>query len=232
MRWVVSEKFRQEITALEFCPVNIAILGGSSSDPEVSILNELLPTSQVTYLGIDNYGNEKIWKFLDLNLISTMTDEFDLIICSQVLEHIWNLSGAIKTISQITKVGGYVWINCPTSNIAHGSPEYYSAGYSPDFLRLNFEAHNFTTLSVGSFGSKRYYKAVHYLRHWSTQEEHLHPILGYRVSGFVTLGKLREMVTRFPGRIQMIFWNRQITSNIEFSTESYYFGRKVNSLPQ
>ncbi len=231
MRWVVIGKFQLELSSLEIHPVNIAVLGGSSNDPEVTILNELFPKSKITYLGIDNYGNEKTWKFIDLNLVGTIADKFDLIICSQVLEHIWNLSNAFKTISQITKENGYIWINCPTSNMAHGSPEYYSAGYSPDFLRLNFEEFDFTTLSVGSFGSKRYYNAVHYLRHWSTQEEHRHPIFGYRISGVVTLGKIREMITRIPGRFCMSFWNRQITSDIEFSTESYYFGRKIHSLP-
>jgi SAM-dependent methyltransferase len=230
MRWIVSEKLRIELSALKEFPHRIAILGGSSNDPEVKIINQLFPESVITYLGIDNYGDEPHWRHLDLNFGSTDTADFDLVICCQVLEHIWNLGNAFEAITNITKDKGYIWINCPTSNMAHGSPEYYSAGYSPDFLRLNLEALGFKTISRGSYGSKRYYHAVHYLRHWSTEAEHAHPVLGYRMSGGFTMGKFREMLFRLPGRIHMIFWNKKITSHINFSTESYYFGIKSNKL--
>jgi hypothetical protein len=113
--------------------------------------------------------------------------------------------------------------------MAHGSPEYFSAGYAPSYLEKNFEMRGFQSLSSGCYGSQRYYKATHLLRLWSTRIEHDHPIFGYRVSGRITLGKVKEMLFRMPGRISMTMWDKDIVDDIDFATETYYFGAKVLS---
>jgi hypothetical protein len=32
---------------------------------------------------------------------------------------------------------------------------------------------------------------------------------------------------RIPGRIKMMSWNKSISEDIDFATESYYFGKKA-----
>jgi hypothetical protein len=227
MRWIVLEKLESALDALNALELTIVILGGSSKDPEVELLKKRFPNSKITYMGIDNYGEESPWIYFDLNSSEVLKENFDLVVCSQVLEHIWNLDVAFNLISSLVDIDGYVWINCPTSNMAHGSPDYYSAGYSPSYLERNFERLGFRSLSSGCVGSERYYKATHLLRLWSTKNEHAHPILGYRISGPITLGKIHEMIMRIPGRIKMMSWNKSISEDIDFATESYYFGKKA-----
>jgi hypothetical protein len=227
MRWIVLEKFEHSLKSLDKTPTAIAILGGSSKDPEVDVLKKCFPDSKISYLGIDNYGNESPWLFLDLNIHRESRDTFDLLVCSQVLEHLWNLNEAFNTISALVPAGGHIWVNCPTSNMAHGSPEYYSAGYTPSYLEKNFEMRGIQSLSSGCYGSQRYYKATHLLRLWSTKKEHTHPIVGYKISGKITPGKIKEMLFRIPGRINMTMWNKDIVEDIDFATETYYFGAKV-----
>jgi hypothetical protein len=137
MRWLVVSRFNQALEHLALSPSKIAIIGGSSGDPEVTLLTKLYPNANVTYLGIDNYGGEDSWLYLDLNKTATINYKYDLVVCSQVLEHIWDVSNALDLITELAKPNGFIWLNCPASNIAHGSPEFYSAGYSPDFLEIN-----------------------------------------------------------------------------------------------
>jgi SAM-dependent methyltransferase len=228
MRWLVVEKFKDLLLANQHKIEHIAIVGGSAQDPEAVVLNENFPNSVIHYLGIDNYGHEKNWFEFDLNEPSTLIQKFDLVVCSQVLEHIWEMQQAFQNLSNLAQPDGLIWLNCPTSNIAHGSPDYYSAGYTPEYLEKNMSKNAITTIESGVIGSKRYYRSTHIFRLWATMAEHNHPLLGYRIPKPITKGKIMELCKRVPGRIVMMAWDRKITSNIDYATETYYFG-KCNS---
>lgn len=90
---------------LSTIPATIAVVGGDSTDPEL----ELLRQSEVTFFGIENNTNDE--RFRQLNLNSDLSDfvptnRFDLVLCSQVLEHLLNLPQSIKVISRLVKPGG------------------------------------------------------------------------------------------------------------------------------
>lgn len=227
MRWVAVEIFENLLAQNNLHINKIAIVGGSSMDPEVAILREAYPDSEINYFGVDNYGQELNWDTLDLNQISSVDKKHNLVVCCQVLEHVWNQSAAFENIRSLTMIDGLVWINCPASNIAHGSPEYFSAGYSPDYLATNMINNGFELLAKGAIGSKRNYFATHLLRLWATPLEHAKPLLGYRVPKPITKGKLFELVKRVPGRIMMRAWKPTISNDIDFATESYFFGRLI-----
>lgn len=227
MRWLILQKLEENLQVIDRNISNIAILGGSSQDPEVEILMQKFPESKITYLGIENPSNDNPWIFLDLNEPMYIEREFDLIVCAQVLEHVWNLEVAFKHIQKISHIGGFIWINCPASNIAHGSPNFFSAGYSPAYLEKNFENLGFGTISLGCLGSMRSYWATHLLRLWPTKREFNHPLLGYRISGQITIGKIVEMLRRTPGRILMLMWDKKINATIDYATETYYFGKRL-----
>ena len=53
----------------------------------------------------------------------------------------------------------------------HGSPEYFSSGYSVKFLEKNLQKINFKILESGEVGSEVYYKSIHLLQDWFTEEE-------------------------------------------------------------
>lgn len=223
------EKFSQALIDSDINPTEIAVVGGSSEDPEVKLLRFKYPRAQITFLGIDNYGGEVNWIDLDLNTCKQVKNQYELVVCSQVLEHIWNMEVAFDCLTQLVKQSGYLWLNCPASNIAHGSPDYFSAGYTPGYLSANLYERRFNSLVVGNIGSERYYKTTHLLRHWATEAEHGNPVLGYRISQPVTLGKIKEMFFRLPGRLIMITWSKQKCEDLNYATESFYFGQKIQS---
>ena len=78
----------------------------------------------------------------------TPDNYFDLAICCQVLEHVWNISQAIHNISRLVKISGHVWINVPSSNMKHASPHYYSAGYQSEMIAKLFELNSFSLTKV------------------------------------------------------------------------------------
>jgi SAM-dependent methyltransferase len=65
------------------------------------------------------------------------TASYDTVICTQVLEHVQDLSGTLDEIDRILKPGGKIVITLPFLYNAHGVPEDYQR-LSVDGMRNNF----------------------------------------------------------------------------------------------
>ena len=203
---------------------NIAVVGGSSQDYEVAQISRILPLAKFHYFGIENPHNDENFIYLDLNLKSKGLSslKYGLVICSQVLEHLWKLETAFETLVLLTsQEGGLIWINCPASNLPHGSPEYFSAGYSTEFLTKNLVQLGLNIVSSGYYGSKRYHFMTHILRFWATEKEHRHPLLGYNFQPGTRLGVLNKLRRDIPGRLMSTAINKNIRHDVEYATESY-----------
>lgn len=147
--------------------LNVTIVGGSDQEPELTALKELGYSIHITKYGIEQYEH-----YLDLNKKNNIkTPDSDLLICSNVLEHIWNVDNFFDNIKKLANKNTLIYINCPKSNMEHGSPEYYSSGYAKEFLIKNLEFRNFNILEAGEVGSERYYKSIHLLQTWYTKNE-------------------------------------------------------------
>ena len=79
--------------------------------------------------------------FFDLNEENNIeSGDYDLILCGQVIEHIWNIDNFVKNIYKVMNSRTHAFIHCPKSNIHHGHT-YYSAGYSKEFMLKIFSDH-------------------------------------------------------------------------------------------
>lgn len=193
MRNLVVEEFQKWLVTSKPAISTVAVVGGTSADPEVAVVNKLLPDATIHFFGIDNSRNDANYSTLDLNSNPrTNMAKFDLVISSQVLEHVWNLANAFDNLSQLTKQGSYLWVNCPASNMAHGSPAYYSAGYTDGYIAENLKHRNFDVLISKTIGSKRNYFMTHTLRFWPTEAELRRPVLNYHFQPGSFLGVTRK----------------------------------------
>jgi SAM-dependent methyltransferase len=98
---------------------------------EVGIDGDTKPGGNFQYFGKGN-----IYKTLDYlprlypDYVADITDtkmpekEWDLIICSQVLEHVFEYSKAISEIFRMLKKGGYAILDCPWNYPYHGQDGY------------------------------------------------------------------------------------------------------------
>jgi SAM-dependent methyltransferase len=204
----------------------VGILGGSSKEPELLELLKIYPDSAVTYLGIEKGINENPFIDLDLNECGLMDQSFDIVICAQVLEHVWNLENCMKNLSKIVNPrGGLLWLNCPASNMVHGSPEYFSAGYSSEMLIRNLENHQFEVILADSIGSRRLYFFTHALQYWPSKFELAHPLLTYRPLRSYGRRFIPETFLGFFGRLYSLFLSNKKLSKSRYDTETFVLAK-------
>lgn len=104
---------------------------------EIGIAGDEKPSGNFKYFGKGN-----IWKTLDYlpelkpDYVADITDtkmpdaEWDLIICSQTLEHVFDFKKAISEIYRMLKVDGFAILDCPFEYPYHGE-----AGFD-DYWRM------------------------------------------------------------------------------------------------
>jgi SAM-dependent methyltransferase len=155
----------------------VLILGGGPREPELSLLSGV--QVEFYFAGIENEENAQDFQYLNLNNHSELQNDFDLVICNQVLEHLYNLQIAFENIEKLVKPQGLLWLTCPANNYRHGSPDFYSAGYSQEFLSRNLENFGFVTIDSGELCSKRIYLFRHLLKLWPSNYQVRFPLLAY-----------------------------------------------------
>jgi hypothetical protein len=218
----------QNLDISEYLTLKVAVVGGSELEPEIEVLRDLQLDFTTDFFGIDDNSI-----MLDLNvdyLSRPWEHRYDIIICCQVLEHVWNTSIAIKNITSLARFGGLLWINCPASNHAHGSPEYFSAGYQSEYLVKNCNLYGFNAVASGEIGSERLYKMTHHQFFWPSETEHKMPFLrGYGQRNYLfPLKFFRNILKNF----QALLWNGKTVEGTRYSTESYCAGIKLPSTPE
>lgn len=221
MRWLITRTF-EKLVSTELSNIRtIAVVGGSSKEPELSIFTGL-PVI-VNYFGIEfekDQDPENI--YLDLNQESNLRRSYDLVICSQVLEHVWNHRNTFDNLAKLVNNGGFLWLACPASNFAHGSPNYYSAGFTSDYISRNLKERNFEVIEEGMLGSRRNYMATHLFHFWLSESLHRSPWL----SLFSKLSTKHRMYT-----IIISIFDKTILSSSIWATESYAFLCKSKKEP-
>jgi len=154
----------------------IAVVGGSLREPELeSLAGTIASEYSVKTFGVDQEADF----FLDLNeeahRVADFSDPCGLILCSQVLEHVWNHHNAFKALEDIASKGTLLWLAFPASNIVHGSPHYYSAGFTEQFAAKNLASRGWKIIDSGSFSSRRNYLARHAKNLWLSEAETKRP---------------------------------------------------------
>jgi len=222
MREKITDIFFMEISPLLNKINSIAIVGGNKLDPESQILE------RAGFKNIDYYGIDPGLIKLDLNLAFTPNKKYDLVICSQVLEHIYDVKQGLENLANLTSTGGYLWIGCPASNRPHGSPFYFSAGYHTDLITNLLIYFSVNVVKSGFLGSKRLYFMTHALRIWPSTKELEHPILFYNFArrDELVITKFIRFFYDLPGRFYSCALSNKTTTTIDFATESWVLGKK------
>lgn len=187
--------------------VDVAIVGGSLDEIELMFVEN---KSTVRLFGIENY---QTW--LDLNITSENKQKFDLVICNQVFEHIWHINNAFLTLKNMLKERGLLWISCPHSNMAHGSPSFYSTGYTNSFLDNHATLIGLQKIKSSSFGSKRIYHYQHVMHCWPTAREYFNPV-SYFVFNHKNYFKAKMLTRIFLAISDSKFTNDELTNTETF----------------
>ncbi|MBA4389465.1 MAG: SAM-dependent methyltransferase [Syntrophus sp. (in: bacteria)] len=79
------------------------------------------------------YG--KIDYVCDILSIPVPDESFDVVLCTEVLEHVPRPIETIKELSRVLAGGGTLLLTAPLSSAIHQQPYHYYGGYSPFFYK-------------------------------------------------------------------------------------------------
>ena len=79
-------------------------------------------------------------EYVDLDYVSDITnldindESIDVILCTEVLEHIPDPISAINEMKRVLKIGGKIILTTPFNSVTHWSPFFFYPGFSPNFF--------------------------------------------------------------------------------------------------
>lgn len=89
------------------------------------------------------------WDNSNLDIVSDITNipepdaSFDVILCTEVFEHLPDPIGAIKEFSRLLKKGGKIIITAPFCSLTHFAPYHFYTGFNRYFYEIQLKAHGF-----------------------------------------------------------------------------------------
>lgn len=84
---------------------------------------------------VENWQYGKIDYVSDINHIPVKNNTFDVVICTEVFEHIPEPIVAIHEISRILKPGGKLLLTAPLASGLHQEPYHFYGGFTPHFYK-------------------------------------------------------------------------------------------------
>lgn len=96
--------------------------------------------------GTANYGDIDIVS--DIVNIPVANDSFDVILCTEVFEHVPRPIDALKEISRILRPGGTALITAPLGSGLHQLPFHFYGGYTPEWYKYFGKEFNLTIKEI------------------------------------------------------------------------------------
>jgi len=131
--------------------IKVLDLGCGNKPYEGLVINYL---KNVEYIGIDYY-NENADIKLDLNKdeLPFKDNEIDFIICTEVLEHLYNPFYCIKEMKRVLKPGGYIFLSTPFFCPIHDKKHDYLRFTENFYIKTFNEKEGFKILKISRSNS-------------------------------------------------------------------------------
>lgn len=98
------------------------------------------------------------WDTSKIDIVCDITDipepdaSFDVILCSEVFEHLPNALVALDEFSRLLKPNGKVIITAPFGSFVHFAPYHYATGFSRYWYELHLPAREYNILELTANG--------------------------------------------------------------------------------
>jgi len=126
------------------------------------------------------------WEFSEIDIVSDITNipepdcSFDIILCTEVFQHIINPKAAIQEFSRLLKTDGTLILTTPVSSFTHFSPYYYNNGFSKYYLEILLPENRFKIEELNYNGN--------YFEYMATEIQRI-PYMAQRYSKFGFISK-------------------------------------------
>lgn len=117
-------------------------------------------------------GNELIlntttpeWNTSRIDIVADICDipmkdnSVDIVLCSEVLEHVPDPVAALKSIMRLVRPGGYLIVTAPFMSRSHQEPYHFATGFSRFFYQKHLGEGNFNILELEANGNAFKYLA-------------------------------------------------------------------------
>ena len=105
------------------------------------------------------------WDYGKLDIISDIASipepdgSFDVILCTEVFEHIINPLEAVREFSRLLKKDGVLIITAPFCSLTHFAPYHFYTGFNKYFYETAFLKNGFETIEIAANGNYFEYTA-------------------------------------------------------------------------
>jgi hypothetical protein len=104
----------------------------------------------------------------DMHALRPPRADYDFVLFSQTLEHLWDPLLALGCVSAAMAPGGYVWTSVPTVTFQHDLPYNFITGVTPIGLASLFHRAGFDVIEIGQWGNRKYVTFAFELGSWPT----------------------------------------------------------------
>lgn len=94
------------------------------------------------------------WDYGKLDIVSDIASipvenaSFDVVMCTEVFEHIVNPIEAVAEFSRILKIGGYLILTAPFCSLTHFAPYHFYSGFNRFFYETELEKNEFDIIEL------------------------------------------------------------------------------------
>lgn len=99
------------------------------------------------------WNTDKIDIVGDIENIAEKDGSFDVILCSEVLEHLSNPVNALNELSRLLKRGGRIILTAPFCSLTHFAPHHYSTGFNRYFYEFHLDKLDFKIDEITTNGN-------------------------------------------------------------------------------
>jgi len=125
----------------------LMVNGGPEGDPELACIESD---------EIDRIDFEVDPRRHDLHVLEVDRTDYDFVLMSQTLEHLYDPVRALRNLASVMRPGGFLWTSVPTVSFQHSLPAHFSTGFTPIGLVCLCEQVGLTTVEVGQWGNAKY----------------------------------------------------------------------------
>ncbi|MFA6074532.1 MAG: class I SAM-dependent methyltransferase [Negativicutes bacterium] len=152
------------IKQLQAVPAGAKILdAGAGEQPYKKYCNHMVYVSQ-DFAAYNGRGNEKglqmgIWDQKYIDIISDITaipvddDSFDVVLCSEVLEHLPEPVMAIREFARVLRDGGKLILTAPFCSLTHFAPYHFCTGFSEYWYYEHLISNGFEIVELSKNGN-------------------------------------------------------------------------------
>lgn len=100
----------------------------------------------------DKHGYGQIDYVCDATAIPVPDGSFDVVLCTEVLEHVPDPAGVVREIGRVLRPGGTLLLTAPLGSGLHQTPYHFFGGYTPFWYRKTLAEAGFGDIEIEANG--------------------------------------------------------------------------------